>query len=767
MMVSKHGRKSILLAGSISAVISTAHADDYPAPPPESAKPVQQLEEVEVTAKFVATGAKSAMKQDVSVLDTPTSVDDYSNAFMKSVETTNVADLYNYMTGIQSSGSTAYNMSIRGFTTQETDKNAFLVDGMPGLAGRFGSPPVVGTDHIEVVKGPASVLYGQQQPGGFLNIITKKPEGEATADFTVTGSAYDGAGISLSKDPGYTVDADFTGPFNSERTLLYRVILEDVHKDEFVDYSYEHSTYVAPSLTWFLSDTTTATLAAELRHDERSYNLDNYLIAPQNNVHLLAPITTSYQGPDDILPERGHSTTLTVTHEFADGINWTTAVRTVADTDFAVGFDQNAAILLPATAARAAEWIVQRRARQERNDRTYNFMDSNLSLPFSTGPIEHSLVVGANGGIDTTLFNRIQYYNGPTTPKAGARPGEGSINVDLYDPDPALSPALTSFPVGTAEDRYTRSASFGPYISDLITLTEHLKATLGVRDSYEQQYAANRYDPLAPTTALTANEIKSWKVLPTAGLVYKPTETWSLYTDYSASFVPATATAQNAAGNVGFTPTTAHQVEVGTKANLLDGRLTPTLAVYNIQENNVLEPVTCDAGVSGTCDQEVGAERSKGAELEINAQLVRNWQVLLGYSYTDATITKSTNTATAPLVGDRLTNSSLNGAHLWTRYDIASGPLHGLGFGIGTYYESAHAGTLASTGTPNVLVLPGYSVVDVAAYYTLFQRFNLTLKVGNVLDRIYYQGVNANTGALEVIPGSPRYILLSLRTHLY
>jgi iron complex outermembrane receptor protein len=765
-MVSKYGRKSILLAGSISVVVSTAHADDFPAPPLETTKQIQ-LEEVEVTAKFVATGAKSAMKQDVSVLDTPTSVDDYSNAFMKSVETTNVADLYNYMTGIQSAGATAYNMSIRGFTTQETDKNAFLVDGMPGLAGRFGSPPVVGTDHIEVVKGPASVLYGQQQPGGFLNIITKKPEGEASADLTVTGSAYDGAGISLSKDPGYTVDADFTGPFNGARTVLYRVILEDVHKDEFVDYSYEHSTYVAPSVTWFLSDTTSATLAAELRHDERTYNLDNYLIAPLNNVHLLAPITTSYQGPNDILPEVGHSTTFTVNHEFAEGVNWTTAVRNVADQDSAVGFDQNSAILLAATATRPAEWIVQRRARQEQNNRTYNFMDSNLSLPFKTGSVEHKVLVGANGGVDTTLFNRIQYYNGPTTPKTGARPGAGSINVDLYDPDPALSPPLTSFPVGTAEDRYTRSASVGAYVSDLITLADHWKATLGLREQYEQQHAADRYDPLAPTGPLTTNEIKSWKLEPTAGLMYEPMKSWTVYTDYSASSVPAIATAQNAAGVVGFTPTTAHQVEVGTKADLLDGRLTPTLAVYDIQDDNVLEPIACDAGVSGTCDQEVGAERSKGAELEVNGQLTRSWQVLFGYSYTDATITKSTNNATAPLVGDRLTNSSLNGAHLWTRYDIPSGPLHGLGFGIGTYYESAHAGTLASTGTPSVLVLPGYSVVDVAAYYSLFGRYNLTLKVGNVADRIYYQGVNANTGSLEVIPGSPRYILLSLRTHLY
>src|SRR3989440_4941845 len=194
---------------------------------------------------------------------------------MKAIETTNVTDLYSYMTGIQRGGSTGYDLSIRGFKTTQADKNAILVDGLPGLAGRFGSPPTVGTDHIEVVKGPASVLYGQGQPGGFVNLVTKKPSPRAAAVVDVTGSAYGGGSLSLRDDPGYTVDADFTGPINAQQTLLYRLILEDVHRDTFRDSTWEHSSYVSPSLTWLASDDSSATLVLEVRSEEHTSELQS------------------------------------------------------------------------------------------------------------------------------------------------------------------------------------------------------------------------------------------------------------------------------------------------------------------------------------------------------------------------------------------------------------------------------------------------------------------------------------------------------------
>jgi iron complex outermembrane receptor protein len=285
---------------------------------------------------------------------------------------------------------------------------------------------------------------------------------------------------------------------------------------------------------------------------------------------------------------------------------------------------------------------------------------------------------------------------------------------------------------------------------------------VGLRYSGERQYVAERKTP-----PLTTSDASASKVLPMGGLMFEPDETWTLYTSYSTSFVPEGAGGQDANGNNSFVPETAHQVEVGTKANLLNSRLSATLAVYDIHRENTLEPVVCNPGVGGTCQQQVGAERAKGVELELNAHLTPNWQSLVGYAYTDATIDKSNTSPTAPLVGARLTNSSLNNVHLWSRYDISSGPLQGLGAGIGAYYLSAHAGSLPSRSDARVLVLSGYTVFDLAVYYSLFDKYDFTLKVGNLFDRRYFEGVNSTTNELGVVPGAPRNILLSMRVPIY
>lgn len=744
---------SVMVLGATVALAAAARAQE--------AAPADQgeLEEVKVTAKFVATGAESAMKQNVRVLDTPVSVENYSDSFMKAIETTNVTDLYSYMTGIQRGGATGYDLSIRGFKTTQSDKNAILVDGLPGLAGRFGSPPTFSTDHVEVVKGPASVLYGQAQPGGFVNLISKKPSAQAAALVDVIGTSYDGSGISLNSDTGYTLDGDITGPFNSAKTLLYRLVVEDVHRDLFRTDTWEHSNYIAPSLTWVVDDNTSATLQAEFRRRKNAY--DNFLVAPNKDVHLIPDPRTHYQEPGDVQNEEGRSISFSVSHEFTKSIRWNTGLRSVDGRDTAAGYDQNSTFLLPVAGALPAEWVVQRRARQQGNRRTYNFIDSNVSLAFSTGFINHQVLVGANGGVDTTDFNRIQFFNGPTTGKL-ARPGPGSINVTVYDPIYGLTPPLSSFPPGPVNDRYTRSAAYAGYFSDLIEFSEHWKGTVGARYTGERQYMAERKTP-----PLTTNYTSSSKVLPTGGVLYEPTRMQTFYASYSTSYVPEGAGVQDVNGNNSFVPESAHQVEIGSKSDLLEGRLSATAALFDIHRNNTLEPITCNPNVSGTCSQQVGAERSKGGELEVNTHLLETWQALFGYAYTDAYVDRSNSASTAPLVGSRLTNSSLNSLHLWSRYDIHSGPLHGLGVGFGAYYVSAHTGSLPSLGDHRVLVLPGYTVLDVALYYLLLERYSFTLKVGNVLDRQYFEGVNSTTNELGVVPGAPRSVLLSLRVPIY
>src|ERR1700692_2867730 len=121
-------------------------------PTPEAIDKSQEIGEIVVTGRFIDTGASSATKQDVSTLDTPFSVSAYTGDFMKSIQTTEVADLYRYMTGLQKAGATGYDLTLRGFSTTDSDRNTILTDGLPGLAVRFGSPPTVGTHHIEIVK---------------------------------------------------------------------------------------------------------------------------------------------------------------------------------------------------------------------------------------------------------------------------------------------------------------------------------------------------------------------------------------------------------------------------------------------------------------------------------------------------------------------------------------------------------------------------------------------------------------------------------------
>src|ERR1700682_6383783 len=247
-----HRRSALHNKTAITAAVAAAFQLAVPLHAWSQAQPVDpdKVESIVVQGQFLGSGAQSAMKQDVAVRDTPFTVQSYTESFMKAIETTNVADMYNYMTGVKRAGNTGYDLTIRGFKTGSEDKNAIMVDGLPGLTGRFGSPPTVGVDHIEVVKGPMSVLYGQIQPGGFVNIISKKPKATASATVDVKGMTYAGDKLKFGDRSGYDVAADATGPLDADHKFLYRVVASYGDRDLFRDFTYERSLYLAPSATW-------------------------------------------------------------------------------------------------------------------------------------------------------------------------------------------------------------------------------------------------------------------------------------------------------------------------------------------------------------------------------------------------------------------------------------------------------------------------------------------------------------------------------------
>ena len=739
-----------LAAGACLVASMGANAQTPPADKEKEVAP-QVVESIVVQGKFIETGAKSAMKMDIDLRDTPFSVSSYSESFMKAIETTNVADMYKYMTGVARTGGSGNDLNMRGFSMTAEDRNAILVNGLPGLAGRFGSPPTVAVERIEVVKGPSSVLYGAAQPGGFVNIVSKRPEGTRSATIDLKAMGYQGHGLSLGDDSGFSGSLDLTGPIDAARKFRYRFVGEYLDRDLFRTGAWEKDTYLAPSFTWKPGNATSGTVIYEHRKSDNAYDLG--LAVPLNDITRVADIKTRYQQPADFRNEVDDAVTLLANHAFSEHATWNFATRVVKHHDDAAGFDQTgfitAGVARDGTSCSPTAPCLRMRARGQHNEREWSFMDTSVNLNFNTAAVGHRMLVGLNGGREIANFERLQFSNGlancPTATTFNC------LTQNLYNPVYDL-PALSSLPKGGLNNQITTSYAQGIYVSDVMTLSEHWKATLGGRYSWDKQSIRDDKYHSVPTQYKSNH-----KGVPMAGLLFQPTAELTFYTSYATSFVPAPANAQDETGVNSFRPEEAKQVEAGAKYDRVDANLTATAALFKIDKKDVLTFFNC---ALGTCAQQLGEVQSKGLELELNWRPLEALQLTSGYAYTDAKVT----TATDPLlVGARLVNVPKNSAHLWARYDF-SGALQGLGVGVGASYIGDRAGTLRATGNTTVLRLPAYTVVDTGIYY-VFSRYAFTLKVNNLFDKTIIESSGFEAGPLQVTPGAPRNVQLSMRMH--
>jgi len=727
--------------------------------------------------RFTDTGASSATKLQIPVLDTPFSVDAYNGNFLKAVETQNVSDLYRYMTGIQRAGNTGYDITFRGFKTSGNDRNAILTDGLPGLSVRFGSPPTVGTDHIELVKGATSVLYGQAQPGGFINIITKKPLFHSFNEIELLGSS--GVGT-YDRQLGGTASFDSTGPIDAGGHFAYRVVGEIGNTRGFRKNSYEHPIYFAPGITWKLDDRTRVTLQGEYRRVKTHY--DTYLVAPNRDASLIAPIDTVYQEPNDYLLERGLIGNVFVSHNFSNKVTFNLGYRYVDHKDTQENFD------VVGFKATAPLTTITRRARGQVNKRTYSFVDANLTAKLNTFGIKHTMLLGGGGGQETASLNRTQFYN-------CLAPACTSLDLNIYNPVIGVAPPLSSFPLDNSPTlanltwRYTTQNSIGLYASDLIEFNRYIKLMVGGRYADEKQTIQDLRKP----AGVTHKHDK--KTLPLAGLIIEPTKNISFYASYSTSYVPQAAASQDVFGLNPFKPTFAKSYEGGIKTELFQHRLSFTAAYFDIRKNDVLNTFNCPTTLaalnayiaangitvpadaprdatgklipaSGTCSTQIGAERSRGVELEVNASPVEGWTITGGYAHTHARITQSN---LAYQVGARETNSPDDAFNFWTRYDFKSGPLAGFGAGLGVSYVGKRTGLLPTAAVDprpdhGTLPLHAYTTVDVGLYYRASDKLDFTLKATNLLDERFIESAGF-TGDIQLVPGTPRYLTLTGRYH--
>ena len=688
----------------------------------------------EITVSFTGEQARTALKMDAAVKDIPMTVKSYTNAFVKALDVKTVNEMYTYMNGINRTGDGVYDTAIRGFTSNQ-EANNMQMNGMPGFAARQSAPSISNVERIEVLKGPASVLYGRATPGGLVNIITKKPQVErANVVDLRMGTFGGGQGPGIGDRNSYRVGGDFTGPLGSSNRVLYRFIASYDSLHSFRNFVDDTDLLVAPSVSFNLGAGTMLTVEAEYRNLDKK--LDQQLMAPINDINFVAPINVRYQEPDDKELDEGTAVAANFAKGFANGASLTVNWRSVFHEDIRRGLENNR--------VEADNRRVRRRDRDQMNDRRYHFLDTTLTQKFGRGSMVHHVLFGLGGGFENRDFDRLRF-------------GNVGFFVDL------ISPVYGQYTLPANPNpgfhRLTELWNYNAYVQDRIDLGEKWKGLVALR--YDRLDTDLQELRLADPDLSRSDDA----FVPTGGLVFQPTRQLSLYGSFAKSFEPQAVTAFDVNGQNPFVPEEGRQYEFGAKSEFANGKAEATVAYFDIVKNNVL--VTLASGAS----EQNGQESSHGFEADLRLQPLTSLQTILGYTFTDATVTEDRDPVR---VGAQLINSARHAFNAWGRYDIPSGAARGLGLGLGVIYRGYRPGSFPNqvvrTGEPvpgqpvaqRVLDLPAYFRLDSSVYYVK-SRYEVTLKVTNLLDEKYYESA---FNLLQVRPGRPREIGLSLRVGL-
>lgn len=653
-------------------------------------------------------------RTDTPVMETPQSIVTVPPQALRDQKPRNLDDALGNISGITQAntlGGTQDAVMKRGFG--DNRDGSIMRDGLPSVLGRNLTATA---DHVEVLKGPASLLYGIQDPGGVVNVVSKKPQLQQYNAVTLRGSTY------AHGKQGGGGQIDSTGALG-ESSLAYRLIVDHQDENYWRNFGQQRETLVAPSLAWFGEDTT-VNLSYEHREFKTPFDRGT-AIDPRTNKPLDIPRTRRLDEPFNITEGRSDLSRLDVEHRLDDAWKAHFAYGWTRET-----YDDNQARV---TKVDSAKGTVTRRV-----DGTHgavssdSFATAGLNGDLQLGGFRHELVIGVDS-------EKRKIY------RADLIRDTKNTTFDYLDPVYGqISPATRVSPADSDQTDKLRSDSL--FLQDSWHLNERWILVAGGRYQMYDQYAG-RGRPFQANT-----DINGQKWVPRAGVVYKLNDEVSLYGSYTQSFKPNSTIAPLSTGEVidsAIQPEEASSWEIGGKLDI-PGRVTANLAFFDIRKRNVMVSQLDANGDSYVST--AGKVRSYGAELDVSGQLSERWSLIGSYAWLDAEVTEDPE-----LEGNRLQNVAKDTASLSAVYD--AGSLLGgdnLRLGGGSRYVGKRAGDPA-----NSFELPSYTVADAfASYDTRLGGHNVGFQVNvkNVFDRRYYPSA---ANSLYVAIGEPRQFEVS------
>ncbi|MCK6873959.1 TonB-dependent siderophore receptor [Enterobacter roggenkampii] len=660
----------------------------------------------EATNGYQPLNTSTATLTNMPMLDIPQVVNTVSDKVLEDQHATTLDEaLYNVSNVVQTNtlGGTQDAFVRRGFGANRD--GSIMTNGLRTVLPRSFN---AATERVEVLKGPASTLYGILDPGGLINVVTKRPERTFGGSLSATSSSFGGGAGQV----------DVTGPIDGTR-LAYRLTGEYQDEDYWRNFGNERSTFIAPSLTWFGDDATVTVLYS---HRDYKTPFDRGTIFDLNTKKAVdVDRKTRFDEPFNVTD--GQSDLAQLNAEYRLNSQWT------AKFDYSYSQDKYS----------------DNQARVMAYDAKTGNLTRRVDATQGSTQRMHSTRADLQGNVDIAGF-----YNEILT-------GVSYENYDLLRTDMMRCKNVKGFNIyhpvygklnkcttvsAADSDQTLKQESYSAYAQDALYLTDKWIAVAGMRYQYYTQYAGKG----RPFNVNTDSRDEQWT--PKLGLVYKLTPSVSLFANYSQTFMPQSSIASYIGD---LPPETSNAYEVGAKFDLFDG-VTANIALFDIHKRNVLY----NESVGGeTIAKTAGRVRSQGVEVDLAGSLTENTNIIASYGYTDAKVLEDPDYAGKPLP-----NVPRHTGSLFLTYDIhnafAGNTLTLGGGGHGVSRRSATNGA--------DYYLPGYFVADAFAAYKMKLQYPVTLQVNvkNLFDKTYYTSSIATNNLGNQI-GDPREVQFTVK----
>lgn len=662
--------------------------------------------EADATGEIVVNGKTldysveqvSAIKIDAPLKDIPQTIDVIPEAVIRDQRALSLQDVLKNVPGVGFSHGDGQRdqVSIRGFSAIADQ----FVDGLRDDALYFRD--LSNIERVEVIKGPASVLFGRGSSGGLINRVTKKP-GFNLGEIAVSYGSWDDRRAEA--DLGIAPEAGFAA---------FRLTGAIERADSFRDQQFLEREAIAPSASFRLGEKTQLLVQGDYLRDRR---VTDFGIPAYRGRPVDVPRSTYYGSADakkdDYSQSRVYSGTATLTHQFDANTSIRNAFRYY---DYRLD-RQNT---LPGSVIETTLKVSLNRSTVDRNEHGW-FNQLEMTQKASFAGMDHQLLLGVEIGRqvkDVLTFSR-----------------NGIATIDLFNP---VLPVITTNGTLASDNRGTFN-TLGTYVQDLVSIGEHLKALVGVRFDRFRQVTDNHL----PGSIDLSRTDRNWS--PRAGLVWQPAESQSYYASWSKSFQPSGEAFSIAANNADIEPEKTTNAEVGAKFTFLDGKLDATVSMFSLRRSGI----KAANPAAPTVLIPIGVQRTRGVELTGTLNLENGWRAIAGYAYLDAKVIESANSA---FIGKRATITPRNAANLWVTKDFENR----FGLGAGANYVSNRFADPANTVT-----LPSYVTMDAMAWYRL-GPVTAQVNVTNIFDKHYIVSGHGTSANLN-LPGAPRAAMLTLR----